>query len=269
VRGRTFSQVDTDRTQAVAVINEELARVWLAGLEPVGARLLIDDNDGPPRPVEIVGIVGNVRQATLDGDRTWDLYLAYPQVHDDNVAAAAANMFWIVRTTGDPMSLATRLAQDVRRVDADVAASQIRPMDDYLADAIAPRRFNLSLMTAFGYAALALAITGIYAVVVYSTSQRAREIAIRIALGARRSNIVRLVMGQGLRPAAAGLVAGTAMAAGLMPLGSAMLFGVSAMDATAFLQVACVVAAASVVACLIPAVRAAAGWSRGLSSVRE
>ena len=262
-RGRPFSPLDTAEGQAVAVVNEELARVWLEGTEPVGARLLVDDNDGPPRPIEIIGVVGNVRQLTLDGEPTWDLYITYAQVHADNVAAAAANMFWIVRTTGEPMSLATSFAREVRRIDPDVAASQIRPMEAYLADAIAPRRFSLLLMAMFGCAALALAVTGIYAVVVYSTSQRAREIAIRVALGASRASIVRLVVGHGLRAATAGLVVGTAMAAGLMRLLAAMLFGVSATDATAFVQVAIVVAAASVIACFVPALRATTRWSRG------
>jgi len=83
----------------VAVVNEELTSHWLRGLEPIGATPLIDDNDGPPRPVEIIGVVGNVQQVALDAEPTWDLYLTYPQIHADNVGAAAANMFWIARTT--------------------------------------------------------------------------------------------------------------------------------------------------------------------------
>ena len=256
-RGRTFSEGDTDATRAVAVVNEELARQWLDGLEPIGARLLVDDNDGPPRPVEIIGVVGNVQQVALDGEPTWDLYLTYPQIHADNAGGAAANMFWIVRTTGDPMSLATSLAREVRRMDPDVAASQIRPMDHYLTDAVAPRRFSLSLMAAFALAALALAITGIYAVVVYSVSQRAREIGIRVALGATRSNIVRTVMGQAVRFIVIGLVAGIALAAGVTRLVSTMLFGLAATDAVTFGQVAGVVAVVSLLACAVPAARAA------------
>jgi predicted permease len=251
-RGRTFSERDTDRTRAVAVVNEELASQWLHGLEPIGARLLVDDNDGPPRPVEIIGVVGNVQQVALDGGPTWDLYLTYPQIHADNVGAAAANMFWIVRTTGDPMSLATSLAREVRRLDPEVVASQIRPMEQYLSDAVAPRRFSLSLMAAFAVAALALAITGIYAVVMYSVSQRARELGIRAALGASRSNLARLVMGHGLRFVVIGLVVGIAMAAGATRLLSTMLFGVADTDAVTYGQVALVVAAVSVLACAVP-----------------
>jgi predicted permease len=254
-RGRTFSERDTDKTRAVAVVNEELASHWLQGLDPIGARLLVDDNDGPPRPVEIVGVVGNVQQLVLDGEPTWDLYLTYPQIHPDNVGAAAANMFWIVRGAGDPMNLATSLAREVRRIDPEVAASRIRPMDHYLSDAVAPRRFSLSLMAAFALAALALAITGIYAVVTYSVSQRAREIGIRVALGASRPNIVRLVMGHGIRFVLIGLVLGIAMSAGVTRLLSTMLFGLAATDSVTFGQVVVVVAAVSVLACAVPTAR--------------
>jgi putative ABC transport system permease protein len=213
----------------------------------------VDDNDGPPRPVEIVGVVGNVQQMALDDAGTWDLYLTYPQVHPDNAGAAAANMFWITRTANDPMTLASGLAREVRRIDPDVVASQIRPMDAYLSDAIAPRRFSLLLMAGFALAALALAVTGIYAVVMYSVSQRAREIGIRIALGAGRPDIVRLVMGDGLRHIVVGLAAGLALAAGLTRLLSSLLFGLDAADPATFGQVAAVVGAAAALACAVPA----------------
>ncbi len=254
-RGRTFSERDTDRTPSVAVVNEDLARQWLQGLDPIGARLLVDDNDGPPRPVEIIGVVGNVQQVALDGGPTWDLYLTYPQVHLDNVAAAAANMFWIVRTTGEPMGLATTLAREVRRLDPEVVAAQIRPMDHYLSDALAARRFSLSLMAAFALAALALAVTGIYAVVAYGVSQRAHEISIRVALGASRSSILRLVMGHGMRFVAIGLVAGMTMALGATSLVSTMFVGVAARDPVTFGQVAALVAAVSSFACAVPTAR--------------
>jgi len=254
-RGRTFSERDTKGTRAVAVVNEELAGRWLDALEPIGAHLLVDDNDGPPRPVEIIGVIGNVQQVALDGEPTWDLYLPYTQIHADNVGAAAANMFWIVRTAGEPMNLATRIAGEVRRLDPEVVASQIRPLDRYLSDAVAPRRFSLSLMAAFALAALGLAVTGVYAVVVYSVSQRAHEISIRVALGASRSSIVRLVIAQGARFVAIGIVVGVAMALGAARLVSALLFGVTPTDAAAFGQVAAVVGAVSLLACALPAGR--------------
>jgi putative ABC transport system permease protein len=255
MRGRAFSDGDTERTRAVAIVNEDLASRWLRGLEPIGARLLIDDTNGPPRPVEIIGVVGNVKQIALDGEPTWDLYLPYPQIHADNVASAAGNMFWVTRTTGNPRSLAADLATAVRRIDPEVAASQIRPLEDYLSEAMAPRRYSLSLMAAFGVAALVLALTGIYAVVTYSVSQRAREIAIRFALGATRTDIMRLVMAHGLRHILVGLAIGMAMTAGVARLLSATLVGVPANDPFTFGEVAAVITAMALVACAVPTAR--------------
>jgi putative ABC transport system permease protein len=153
------------------------------------------------------------------------------------------------------MNLAAGLAREVRRLDPEVVASQIRPLDRYLSDAVAPRRFSLSLMAAFAVTALALAITGIHAVVAYSVSQRAREIGICLALGASRSNIVRLVMGHGIRFILIGVLAGLAMAAGVTRLLAAMFFGVAAVDVATISQVAVFVAVVSALACVVPTAR--------------
>jgi len=265
-RGRAFSERDTDKTRAVAVVNEELVSQWLQGLDPIGARLLVDDNDGPPRPVEIIGVVGNVQQVALDGGPRWDLYLTYPQVHPDNVGAAAANMFWIVRTTGDPMNLASSLAGEVRRSDPEVVASQIRPMAHYLSDAVAPRRFSLSLMAAFALAALALAITGIYAVVLYSVSQREREFAIRSALGARRKDLLLLVVRQGVTPALSGIALGLGAALAITRTLSSMLFGLSAVDPTTFAVVPLGLLLVALAACLGPGLRASRAAINGAAA---
>jgi len=160
-RGRTFTDSDGTSTRPVAVVNEALAARWLDGLEPVGARLLVDDSDGPPRPVEVIGVVGDVQQISLDGrEPTWDLYVTYAQIHADTLAAATSNMFWMTRTAADPLAIAPLLVREVRRVDADVVASQVRPLDDYLRESMAPRRFSVSLMAAFAVAALVLAEIG-------------------------------------------------------------------------------------------------------------
>ena len=128
-------------------------------------RLLVDDNDGEPRTIEVVGVVGNVRQMTLDSDPTLDLYLPYPQIHADTVGLAAANMFLVIRTPGEAMTVARSLAQELRRVDPDVAAANVRPLESYLAGSLAPRRFSLVLLSVFGGAALVLAGAGLYAVI--------------------------------------------------------------------------------------------------------
>jgi putative ABC transport system permease protein len=256
-RGRTFSDRDTDKTPPVAIVNEALADRWLDGIDPIGARLLVDDSDGPPRPVAVIGVVGNVPQMVLDGkDPTWDLYLAYPQIHADTVGLAVANLFWVIRTAGDPMALSNAFVREVRRVDPDVVLSQIRPLERNLFDSVAPRRFSVTLMAAFGVAALVLALMGIYAVIMYSIGQRAREIRIRIALGARGSDILRLVVGQGVTFVIVGLAAGIVMAVVLVRLLATMLFGLTAGDIATFCQVSAVVAAVSLIACAVPTLRA-------------
>ena len=155
------------------------------------------------------------------------------------------------------MTLAASLAKVVRQMGPDVVASQVRPMDHYLTNAVAPRRFSLSLMAAFAFAALALAITGIYANVSYSVSQRARELGIRAALGASRSSIVRLVMGHGVRFVLLGLALGIAVAVAVTRLLSTMLFGLAAIDIATFGQVVLVVACVSALACAVPTTRVA------------
>ena len=254
-RGRTFSERDTGTTRPVAIVNEALARQWLDGLDPIGARLLVDDNDDKPRPVEIVGVVGDVQQMSLDAGPTWDLYLTYPQIHVDTVGGAAGNMFVIVRSTSDPRSMVESVTKIVRGIDPDVAASQVWPLDRYLSDALAPRRFSLSLIAGFAFAALALALTGIYAVVTYSVSQRAREIGIRVALGASRANVITLVLSQGLRFVVIGVGLGAAIAIAAARLLSSMLFGISAHDAVTVGQVVVVVTVMAVIACGVPTAR--------------
>lgn len=192
----------------------------------------------------------------LDEEPTLDLYLPYTQIHLDNLGAAAANMSWIVRTTDRPMNLASGLARAVRRIDPEVVAAQVRPLDQYLAEAMGPRRFSLSLMSAFALAALALAITGIYAVVMYSVSQRAREFALRAVLGAQRTDLMWLVVRQGVTPALTGIAVGLAVAVAATSALSTLLFGLSAMDPATFAAVPLVLLFVAVIACLGPGLRA-------------
>jgi putative ABC transport system permease protein len=207
------------------------------------------------RRSDVVGVVGNVQQVALDEPPTWDLYIAYAQMHRDSVGLAAGNMFWVVRTPGDPANLETSIAREVRRLDPDVVASPIVPASWYLDGAVAPRRFGLAMVVVFAAAALALAVTGIYAVVAYGVSQRTRELAIRQALGATRAAILRLVVGQGATFVAVGLAAGLAIASGTTRLIGTLLFGVAASDIGTFGQVAALVAVISLAACALPAMR--------------
>jgi ABC-type antimicrobial peptide transport system permease subunit len=265
LQGRTFSERDSDRTTPVAVVSDALAGQWLGAGRAVGARLLVDDNDGPPRPIEVVGVVESVRQQTLDGGPTWDLYLPYTQVHADNVGAAAANMFWVVRTTADPMTIAAPFTQELRKVDPEVAAAQLRPLESYLSQSLAPRRFSLLLLSIFGAAALGLAVTGIYAVISYGASQRTREIAIRMALGAQGMDIQRLVVRQGLQAAIVGVMCGLPLALGASRVISTMLFGLSPADMLTFVQVMVTIVVVAVIASAVPASRAAKAGTAALT----
>src|SRR5262249_48729570 len=150
---------------------------------------------------------------------------------------AAANMFFAVRTTtNDPMTLAAAFSREVHAVDPDVAAGQLRSLDGYLSDAVAPRRFNLFLLSIFSVSAFLLAITGIYAVTSYGVCQRGRELGIRMALGARPLDILRLVVADGARSVLCGILFGVPLAAVAMRALSALLFGVTSHDAAAFAQ---------------------------------
>jgi ABC-type antimicrobial peptide transport system permease subunit len=198
-----------------------------------------------------------VQQIALDAtEPTWDIYLVYPQIHPDTIGLATGNMFWFVRTGTDPSLLASRFAQEVRRVNGDVVASHIRPMSHHLDDAVGPRRFSVTLMLAFALAAMLLAVTGIYAVIAYSVSQRTRELGIRAALGATASTLVRVVMTEGARYIGAGLVAGLVLAFAVLRTLEALLFGLSPGDPVTFIQVTAMVAVAALFAAGIPGLRA-------------
>ena len=253
--GRTFSGDDTALSRPVAVVSEELAAKWLPGVNPIGARLLIDDNNAGPRPVEIVGVVGNVSQIAIDVPPTFDLYLPYAQLHPDQAAAAAENMFWLLHTRGDPMVLATSAARALHEVDPMVAASEVQPMGRYLAEALGPRRFSVLLMVAFAVTALVLAVAGIYAVVLYGASRQAREIGIRVALGAGRWDVTRLVMGHGVRSVLVGVATGLVLATVTVRWLSTLLVGLTASDAATYAEVGATVAIVTLAACALPVVR--------------
>jgi hypothetical protein len=257
LRGRSFAEHDTEEAAPVAIVNEALAAQWLGGAgDAIGKRILVDDNDGAPRPVEVVGVVGDVRQMTLDGDPTLDLYLPYAQLHPDTLGLAAGSLFLVMRTSGEPMTAATALARELRAVDRDVAAASVRPLESYLAGSLAARRFSLVLLAAFAGAALLLALAGIHAVIACSVGQRAREIAIRIAVGARPRDVRRLVLGQGMRCAGLGIVLAVPIALGVARSLRALLFGVTPGDPATFAAVALTLLACALVACDVPARRA-------------
>jgi putative ABC transport system permease protein len=256
LRGRGFSEQDSEGTRRVVIVNESLARQFLADRDPVGAHLLVDDNNDGPRPLEVVGVVGDVRQVSLDGDRTFDLYLPYEQLHPDVAELAAANMYWVVRGRVEAGPGTEEVRRALRSADPGVPIADVRPIPQSLSEAMAPRRFNLLVLVIFAAAALLLSASGIHAVLSYSVSQRAREFAIRSALGARRNDLLVLVVRQGVTPALAGIALGLGAAFAITRTLSSLLFGLSTRDPATFAIVPTVLLLVAVAASLAPGLRA-------------
>jgi putative ABC transport system permease protein len=254
--GREFSDADSDRAATVCLINETAAKKYWPQTSPIGAHLRIDDNDTGPREVEVVGVVGDVRHAGLEKPAGYDVYIPLQQIHEDGVVWMRNNQYWILRSTKDPLTLAGPFRGEVRAVDADVAASNVRTVEQYLEASVAPRRLNLELLGAFAGAALLLALAGIYAVISYSVSRRTHEIGVRMSLGAQRGDVLRLVLGEGMKLVAAGLGLGLAGSFVALRVISSLLFSVSPNDAATYASVVLLLTGLALAALYFPARRA-------------
>ena len=256
LQGRSFSDRDNADSVPVALVNEAMARrLWPKG-DAIGAHISIDDNNTGPRPVEISGIVGNVKHLNLESDQTFDIYIPMAQIHEDGVGMVTNSQYWVVRSKAESRSLETAFLGELQKVDRDVATSNIKTMEDYLSDSVAPRRFSLRLLTIFSIAALLLAVTGIYGVVSYTVTQRTPEIGIRLALGAGRAQVFRLILGQGVRVVFMGIVLGLFAALALSRVIRSLLFGVTPSDPLTFVFVSVLLIVVALIACSIPARRA-------------
>ena len=199
-------------------------RYW--SIETAVGKALVVDDPGGGRPARIVGVVGDVKHYGLDAEVTPDVYMPIAQVHDQTSQWLANNMYWGVRTIVDPEAVRAQVRAALRDVDADVPAAEMRPMEEALEAAVAPRRLNLWLVRAFAALALLLAAAGVYAVTSFSVALRRREMAIRAALGATEARNLRNIVGGAMRPIAIGLAAGVLAAAAAGPALRAVLFGV-------------------------------------------
>jgi putative ABC transport system permease protein len=248
VMGRDFAPSDRLGAPPVAIVNRELARRQWPGESPVGKRLTVT---GPPElPVTVVGVVGNVKQLTLSGADEAQLYLA--KVQNGGIFTSIA-----ARTTGDPEAMAEALREAVWAVDRDQPVWKIRSMESLLDRDLAPRRFTARLTGGFALLALLLALIGVYGVMSYIVAQRTREIGIRMALGAARGEVVRMVLARGLRIVVVGAGLGLLAAyAGARAI-ERQLFGVPATDLPTFLAVPLALVVVAAVASWVPARRAA------------
>jgi putative ABC transport system permease protein len=207
VHGRLFSEDDRSNTPRVALVSAALADRFMSG-SAVGQRLLINDNSEGPRPLEIVGVVENVRQVGLDLPPALDIYIPLRQIHPDGLQVFRNNQFWMVRTDLDPAAFRATFLAQLRAVDPDAAVSGTGTMRQFLEAWLGPRRFNLGLFVAFALTAVFLALSGVYGLVSYAVSQRRTEIGLRMAIGATERDVYQMVFRQAATLGAAGAAVG-------------------------------------------------------------
>jgi putative ABC transport system permease protein len=248
-RGRLFTEQETGEMRHVVVINEALARKYFPNEEPLGKRITIGLRNGDV-PSEIVGVVGDVKQAGFDRAAEPMSYWPIPK-------STYRSMTFVIRAKGEANALAPAARDVIRSLDAQQPVADVRTLESLLGSSIARQRFNTSLLAVFSMVALLLAAVGIYGVMAYSVTQRAQEIGIRVALGARGRDVLKLVVGQGMKLALTGVVIGLSGALALTRLMSNLLFDVSATDPLTFIIVATLLISVALVACWLPARRAA------------
>src|SRR5262249_53091135 len=224
----------------------------------MGQRVMIDDNDAEPRPVEIVGVVGSVKQANLETPAQPDMYLPLPQAHKDGVPFLRNSIYCVAKTNpevGGGAYNVSQLRAAIQSVDPNVAVGNVRQMTEVLAAALGSRRFSLLLIGSFAGAALFLAAAGLYAVISYGIQQRTREIGVRLALGATRGRILGMIFKEGAILLGAGVAIGLAIALLLARLVASQMYGISEYDPFSFAIVSLLLAMISLVACWIASCR--------------
>jgi putative ABC transport system permease protein len=248
LRGRVFTDQDTKDSLRVCVINDAAAKMLFPGEDPVGKFIVNFGQD--KEKLQIVGVIGNIRHLALDTAPRAELYQPLGQ-------GKWPRMFIAVRSVaGNPLALLPAVQRAVWSVDRTVALGNVRTMEDTIARTLLKPKFTMTLLTVFAGIAIVLASIGLYGVMSYSVSQRTREIGIRMALGAQRSDVLQLVVRQGMLLTAIGLALGLLGALGLTRLISSLLFGVSATDVGTFSAVSALLFVVAVIACWLPARRA-------------
>ena len=255
-RGRFFERQDDERSPPVAVIDEAFARKYFPDADPIGRRIRFDDEGEAP---QIVGVVGHVKQWGLDTDDKHSLqaqlYLPLRGLPDDALRVAG-DMRVVAHLDGLTPALFDSIRRVVQSRNSQNIISRPQTMDEVIAGSLAGRRFSMTLLNVFAGVALLLAGVGLYGVISYLVGQRTHEFGVRLALGARPQDVLRLVLGHGLKMALAGVMVGLVAALGLTRLLAGMLYGVSATDPTTFTVIAALLTAVALLACLVPALRA-------------
>ena len=256
-RGRFVTARDNENAAPVMDIDDVFARTYFPGENPIGKHVHLMEFDVE---AEIVGVVGHIKQWGPGGDAkaAIEAQFFYPfmQLPDRLMAMAAGGAAVVVRTEGDPAGVMKLVRRDVHDIDPREVIYAVRTLDEVIAGALAPRRLSMILLGVFAGLALALACVGIYGVVSYLVGQRTHEIGVRVALGAQRSDVLRLVLGEGAKMALVGVTAGIAAAFGLTRLMANQLFGVTARDPLTYVSLAVLLMLVALFACYVPARRA-------------
>jgi predicted permease len=256
-RGRFLSAADTEHSPLVTVIDERFRRLYFANQDPLGKRINFHILNVT---AEIVGVVGHVKQWGLTEETNSPIeaqcYFVLAQFPEQFVPLLAGNTNGVVRTAGSPLAQAGAIRRTLQQIHSQQLMYNVRTMDGIIADSLAARRFSMILLGIFAALALLMSCVGIYGVISYLASQRTHEIGVRMALGAERRQVLRMVLGEGAKMALLGVAIGLASALGLTRLMKNLLFGVSAYDPLTFAGVAGLLVLVALAACYIPARRA-------------
>jgi predicted permease len=253
VRGRTFNERDRADAPGVVIVNETLARRYFPGADPLGKRL------GLSKPTdwrEIVGVARDTRNYGLDEEVKPEAYMPYTQSAPDYLSGSVSAMVLVARTASDPQGVAAAVKREVQALDSSQPVYNIKTMEQYLAESTGQRRFNMLLLAIFAGVAVLLAAVGLYGVMSYAVVQRTHEIGVRMALGARGRDVLRMIVGQGLLLTLVGVALGLAAAFALTRVIRGMLYEVSSTDPATFIAVTSLLVLVSFLACLVPARRA-------------
>ncbi|MFL6333871.1 MAG: ABC transporter permease [Pyrinomonadaceae bacterium] len=250
-RGRAFAESDGKNSNPVIVVNESFVSRFFPGQEPLGQHVILDGPDDKPLPPrEVVGVVGNVRFQRFDDEERPEYYIPFEQ------APTAVTQVVVRARSGDAAALTSSVRAALKGVDPNLLIWRTETMDELVGQSVAPQRFNVALLGFFAALAMLLAAVGIYGVMSYTVTQRRHEIGIRMALGAGRGDVLRMVVRQGMLLTLLGLGLGLAGALALTRLMASLLYGVSATDPLVYAAVSLLLAAVALLACYVPARRA-------------
>ncbi len=257
-RGRFLTPQDNEHSPLVTVIDERFAELYFGNQDPIGKRVNFDIGD---IAAEIIGVVGHVKQWGLDTDATSSMqaqcYLQVNQIPDQFVPMMAGFTGFMLRTAGSPLAQVVSIRETLRQISSQQVMYNIRTMDEIISGSFTARRFLMFLLSIFAGLALVMSCVGIYGVISYLASQRTHEIGIRIALGAERQDVLRMVLAEAARMALLGVAIGLVAAFGLTRLMEKMLFGLSPHDPLTLAGVAALLTMVALAACYLPARRAA------------